>query len=168
MKKYGFVLIVFTLLGFNSTYSQKIAFIESQKILDNMPEYKTANTEIDKQVDVWKQEVQSKFDQVETLYQNYVDYEAVMADDVKKQKQEEIFKEEQQAKNLKDEIFGQDGKLYELQKSKIGPLQDKIFIAAEKIAIENGYDFIFDKGDDMQWIYMNPEHNLTTLVQENL
>ncbi|MBN1338891.1 MAG: OmpH family outer membrane protein [Bacteroidales bacterium] len=155
-------------LSFTGLQAQKIAYVESQKILEQMPEYKKAKEEIDRQKDTWQKEMQTKFNQVEVLYQNYVDYEATYSDQVRKQKQEEIFDAEKKAKEFKEEKFGYEGELFRLQESKLKPFQTKIYEAAKKVADENGYDFVFDKGPETPWIYMSPEHDITFMVNEKL
>jgi Skp family chaperone for outer membrane proteins len=57
-----------------------------------------------------------------------------------------------------------DGDLSKLQEEKFGPLYDQVYAAAEKVATENGYDYVFDLSADNSWIYTNQAHNLTEKV----
>lgn len=168
MKSTKVIVATFLILITSALAAQKIAYLESQKILEQMPEYKKAMQEIDVQKQQWEKEMQTKFNQVEVLYQNYVDYEATFSEQTRKQKQEEIFDAEKKAKEFKEEKFGFEGDLYQLQESKLKPLQIKLNEAAKSVAEENGYDFVFDKGPDMPWIYMSPEHDITSAVFERI
>jgi Skp family chaperone for outer membrane proteins len=55
-----------------------------------------------------------------------------------------------------------------MQDNKLKPLFDKINQAAETIAIEKGYDYVFDKSMESNWIYTNAAHDLTEDVISNL
>jgi outer membrane protein len=161
MKKIIFGLL---LLTFQMGIAQQIAYIETEKIIEKMPEYKVVTDEIDAQIKIWEAEVEAKFKKVEDLYQDYVKNESLFPDDVKQEKQQEIFDAENLAKEYREEKFGREGELQALQNSKLKPLQDSILQTAEKIGKENNYDYIFNKTAESNWIYTNPDHNLTDLV----
>lgn len=165
MKKLALILLV---IGIQVGFAQKVAFIESSKILDKMPEFEQATTELEAQVNAWEAELDSKFESIEAMYNDYVKSEAMLSDDLKLQKQEAIFEAERLANEYKESKFGQDGELFELQDSKLKPSYDKINAATETIAKENGYDHVFDKSIESNWIYTNPEHDLTDKVIANL
>jgi len=165
MKK---IILGLMVLSFQIGIAQKLAYIETDKIVEDMPEFQKANDEIDAQVTQWESEVEAKFQAVEELYQEYVQYEAMLAEDGKKQKQEEIFEAERQAKEFREQKFGNEGEIKQLQKTKIKPLQEKINMAAEKVGKERGYDYVFEKSPESSWIYTNPEHNITELVKAEL
>jgi outer membrane protein len=161
MKKVVLALLV---LSFNAGFAQRLAYIEIEKIINQMPEYKKANETIEAQITQWESEVESKFENVESLYQEYVKNERQFSDDIKLQKQEEIMEAEKQAKEFREQKFGKEGELTLLKEQQIKPLQDNIFKVAEKVAIANNYDYVFDKSPESNWIYVKPEHNITDKV----
>jgi outer membrane protein len=161
MKK---VLIVMLVLAFHSGIAQRLAYIEIEKIIKQMPEYKKANETIEAQINQWETEVESKFENVENLYQEYVKNERMYSDDIKLQKQEEITEAERQAKEFREQKFGKKGELTTLKEQQLNPLQDNIFKAAEKVATANNYDYVFDKSPESNWIFVKPEHNITDKV----
>ncbi|MCD4665591.1 MAG: OmpH family outer membrane protein [Bacteroidales bacterium] len=163
------VLSIMTLLILTASgISQRVAYIETDKILEEMPEYKSANEQIDAKIEQWEAEVEAKFKEVEQLYNKYVSEEALYSDDIKKQKQDEIFEVEKTAKEFKDQKFGYDGELNQLQELKLKPLYDRINEAAENIAKENNFDYVFNKSVESNWIYLNEEYNITDLVKSKL
>ncbi len=162
------VILGILVIAFQVGVAQKLAYIESDKIVDKMPEHQKANDEIEKQIKEWETAVEEKFKAVEQLYQEYVKNESILSDELKLQKQEEIFEAERQAKDYREEKFGTDGELEKLQESKLKPLQDKILEAARKVSKENNYDYVFDKMPESNWVWTNPEHNLTDLVISEL
>ncbi len=165
MKK---IILGLMVLSFQVGVAQKLAYIETDKIVEDMPEFQKANDEIDTQVKQWESEVEAKFQAVEQLYQEYVKNEPTFSREEKKAKQDEIFEVEKEAKDFREQIFGNEGQLKQLQETKIKPLQEKINAAAEKVGKENGYDYVFEKSPESSWIYTNPEHNISELVKAEL
>jgi len=163
MKKILLSLFVITSIALTSQ-AQKIAYIETDKILDKMTEFSTANEEIDAKIQEWESEIDTYFNKVEDLYTKYVNEQSQYSDDMKRMKQDEIIEAEKEANDYKSEVFGQDGKLNALEEEKIKPIIDKIFDATEKVAKENNYDYVFEKTTESNWIYLNPAHNITELV----
>jgi len=165
MKK---ILVALLVLAFNAGMAQRLAYIEIEKIINQLPEYKKANEIIETQTLQWESEVEAKFEAVENLYQEYVKNERMFSDDVKLQKQDEITNAEKQAKEFREQKFGKEGELTKLKQEQIQPLQDNIFKAAEKVAKDNNYDYVFDKSRTSNWIYVKPEHNITEKVMTEL
>lgn len=158
------IVLGILILTFQIGLAQNLAYIESDKIIDKMPAYQQASEEIEVQINVWESEVEAKFKKVEDMYQDYVKNESIFPDDIKQEKQDEIIDAEKQAKQYREQIFGQEGELELLQISKLKALQDTILNTAKRIGIEKNYDYIFEKSPETNWIYTNPEHDLTELV----
>ena len=161
MKK---VILAFLLLGAQVAIAQQIAFIEMDKILEKMPAFEEAGKTIETQAQQWETELDNKYQSIESMYQEYVNSESMMPDDVKRQKQEAIIEAESKAKEFKEEKFGSEGALSALQQETFGPLVDQVMASAEKVAIENGYSYVFNKSGSENWIYTNPDHDLTDKV----
>lgn len=151
-------------LGVQVAIAQQIAYIEMDKILEKMPAFEEAGKTIEAQANQWETELDNKYQSIESMYQEYVGSESMMPDDVKRQKQDAIFEAESKAKDFKEEIFGAEGALTKLQEETFGPLVDQVMASAEKVAIENGYSFVFNKSNAENWVYTNPEHDLTEKV----
>lgn len=167
MKKILFSLFLITSLAF-TTQAQKIAYIETDKILESLTEFTNANKEIESQIKVWETEVDNYFNRVEDLYNKYVQQQAQYSEDMKKMKQDEIIEAENEANDYKNQIFGQDGDLSLLQEEKLKPIIDKVFAAAQEVAKDNNYDYVFEYQEESNWIYLNPAFNITELVKMEL
>lgn len=165
MRKLAIILLLITSqFGF----AQNMAYIESNKVLEKMPDFKQATTELEDQVNAWELELDNKFNSIETMYNEYVKTEVMMSEETRKQKQEAIFEAEREANEFKESKFGQDGELFTLQETKLKPSYDKINAAAETVATENGYDYVFDKSIESNWIFTNAKHDLTEKVIAHL
>jgi outer membrane protein len=162
------ILVIVMVLTVSAVFGQNIAHIEIGKILEGMPEYETAAAAIEEQVKLWETELDNRYQGIEQMYQEYVNNEATMTGEEKKMKQEEIFQEENMAREYREQKFGAEGEIQLLQEEKFGPLYEKIFAAAEAVATEEGFDYIFDKSSDNSWIYTNPSKNITEKVVEKL
>lgn len=158
------IVLGILVFAFQIGLAQNLAYIETDRIIEKMPAYQQASDEIEAQINVWEGEVEAKFKKVEDMYEDYVQNESIFPDEIKKEKQDEIIESEKQAKAYREEIFGEDGELQVLQASKLKLLQDSILNTAQRIGIEKSYDYIFEKSPETNWIYTNPEHDLTELV----
>ena len=144
--------------------AQRVAYIELEKILNKMPAFEEAGKAIDAQASSWEAELDNKFQGIESMYQEYVNSEGALDNEMKRQKQEAIFKAEAEANEFKEQKFGPEGELGKLQDEKFGPIYDQVYQAAETVAVDNGYDYVFDKSSDNSWIFTNAEHDLTEKV----
>jgi outer membrane protein len=153
--------MIVMLVGFQVGFGQKIGYIELDQILTKMESFKKAGEEINATANLWESEIETQFQQVEDLYQNYVLNESQMNDQQKKEQQNQIFEAERRANEFKESKFGQQGELIALQEQKLKPIYDTIFEITEKIAREKEMDYVFEKSAESTWIYTNPALNLT-------
>ena len=154
------------LLSFSN--AQKIAFFNIDKIMEKMPEVKAANAELDAKSKEWQQLVDAKFKQLDQMYQDYMKNQDKYSGEMKKLKQDEIINTEKQAKMFRDSIFGVDGEMAKLQTAKFQPVYDTVFAVARRIGISNGYDYVIENTPDSQWIYLNPDYDITGLIKKEL
>ena len=162
------LLLVTLLIGFQVSFAQKIAYIEMDSILPKIPAYEQANKQIDEKVSQWQSEIDNKFQALDAQYQDYVKNQSQYSDDVKQQKQNAIVEAEKKAKEFKESIFGQDGELAKLQEEKLKSIVDGVYEAARKIANARAMDYVFDKSSAGNWIFTNPDLNLTEDVLTEL
>lgn len=161
---FGLAMLMLSTIAF----AQKSGYVNTQSILQLMPEYKTAQQEIDAASQKWQKELEEKYQKIETLYKKYQSEEVLLPDDIKKQRQDEILDAEREAKEFKQKKFGYDGELYKLQDEKVKPLQEKVYNAVETVAKEKKIDFVFDKAGNTGLLYTNALFDLTDLVIQKL
>ena len=80
--------------------AQKYAYIDSDYILANTPEYKSAQTQIDNVSIQWQKEEESKYSEIDKLYKAFQAEEVLLTDDMKKKRESEIVAKEKEAKDL--------------------------------------------------------------------
>jgi outer membrane protein len=167
MKK---ILLIATLLfsiAFNSN-AQRYAVIDSKYILGKMPEYKEAQTKLDKFSEQWQQEIDSKQAALDKMYKDYDAEQIMLPDDLKKKREDELFNKEKEVRDLQKKRFGFEGDLFKKRQELIKPIQDKVYTAIQKLAIEKSYDFILDKSEGITVIFADPKLDRSEDVLRNL
>ena len=87
---------------------------------------------------------------------------------MKKKRQDEILRKEQEIKTYQNRQFGYEGQLFKKRQELTKPVQDKLFEATEKVAKKKQLACIFDKSGDLTMLYTNPAHDYTEFVLEEL
>ena len=167
MKKF-LILALFLVGTLTAAQAQKIGYVDTEYILEQMEEYSAAQAEVEQISKKWQEELEKMYEGIEQMYRDYQAEEVLLAEDVKKQRQEAIFQAERKAKEYKQEKFGYDGELYTVQDQKIKPLQDKVYQAIEEVAKERKLDIMYDKSGNSGMLYTNAILDRTDEVMKKL
>lgn len=147
---------------------QKIAYVDTEYILDEMPEYATVQQKLDELETKWREEIQKKREEVRTLEQEFEARELLYTEEERNRKKQAIQKARKEVEQLRQRYFGPDGELYTRQKELMRPIQQRILEAAEDVATEDGYDYVVDRKGDALFLYANQEHDLSDRVLREL
>jgi outer membrane protein len=150
------------------TFAQKVGYLDMKFILSKMPEYKKAEDELGKTSANWQKEVEDMFAEVAKLRQEYLAEEILMTEEMKKERMAIIIEKEKKAKERQSKIFGFEGLLFLKRQELMTPVQDKAFDAVEKVCKKRKVQMMFDKSSDITLIYMEPKHDYTDYVLEEL
>jgi len=164
MRKLFIVLILFGVF----VQAQNIAYVDSRYVLENIPEFNTAQEELNNLSAEWEEEINIMKEDVERLYRNYQAEQYLLPEDKKRNFEEKIIQKEQEIKSITKERFGPDGELYKKQEQLIRPIMDLIHTAVKKFANEGAYDIIFDKSSDLIMIFSNTELDKSEEILETL
>ncbi|MEI7980757.1 MAG: OmpH family outer membrane protein [Bacteroidota bacterium] len=167
MKKVLLTGVVFV-LAMTMVYAQKFAYVDTQYILDNIPEFTEAQAQLDEISSQWQKEIDAKFSEVDKMYKDYQTQSVLLPEDMKKKKEQEIVDKEKEAKNLQRTRFGKDGDLFKKRQELVKPIQEKIYNAIQEISTNNNYAVIFDKGGSLTMMYANPKYDISDEVLDNL
>ena len=163
MKKQFLLIALFGLLSM-PVISQKYAFIDTKYILSQMPEYTTAQKEIDDMAEKWQKEIEQQYNEIEQKYKVYQAEEILLPEETKKIRQQEIIELEMKAKEMQKKRFGVEGDLFKKRKELIDPIQEKIYKAVKQLAKDNSYSFILDKSKNSNIIYAEPKYDKSDAV----
>jgi len=167
MKKSVLFIVAFFLLA-SLGYSQKFAYVDSQYILDNIPEFAEAQAQLDEVSNQWQKEIDAKFADVDRMYKEFQAQAVLLPEDMKKKKEQEIVDAEKDAKNLQRTRFGKDGDLFKKRQELVKPIQEKIYNAIQDIATSSNYAVIFDKGGSLSILFSNPKYDISDEVLDKL
>lgn len=167
MKK---TILVFAVIIFSAWVSvgQRFAYIDSDYIMDNIPEFKAAEMEIEALSIEWQKELEGMFGEIENLFRAYQAEAPMLPDEIRRQREEVITSREQQAKELQMRRFGREGELFQKRQELIKPIQDRIFDAIKEIATRGNYAVIFDKTGGLTMIFTDVRYDLSDEVLQRL
>jgi outer membrane protein len=149
-----FAIVLASALAVNA---QRYCVIDTKYILDNIPEYKEAQTKLDAIADQWQKEIDAKFLEIDKMYKSYQAEQVMLTDDLKHKREEEIVAREKEAKDLQKKRFGYEGDLFKKREELVKPIQDKIYNAIQKLAASRMYDFVLDKAGGITVIFSDPK-----------
>jgi outer membrane protein len=164
------ILIMLTglLLPFGLAMAQKYALVDTEYILNHIPNYKSAQQQLDKFSEDWQKEIEGKYTEIDKMYKDYQAERVLLSEDMRKQREDMIVNKEKEAKELQKSYFGQDGALFKKRQELIQPIQDDIYKAIKDLATENGYAVIFDSSSGATMIYTNPRYDISDDVLQKL
>ena len=148
-------LAAFFLAGF--THAQKYAIIDTKYILDKMPDYKTAQAQLDNIAKTWQKEIDDMQGDLDKMYKNYDAEQVMLSDDLKKKREDQLFIKEKAVRDLQRQRFGFEGDLFKKRQELIQPIQNKVYNAVQKLAVQRSYDFILDKSEGITVIFADPK-----------
>ena len=156
MKKLFTVLCSLLLLSFVAN-AQRYAVIDSKYILEKLPVYKESQTKLDQFSVQWQQEIEKKQADLDRMYKDYDAEQVMLSDELKKKREDELFNKEKEVRDLQKKRFGFEGDLFKKRQELIKPIQDKVYIAIQKLAVDKSYDFILDKSEGITVIFADPK-----------
>ncbi len=125
--------------------AQRIGVVDTDYILDNMPEYRVAQEQLDDLAVEWQKEIEQLFSNIDELYQKFVAEAPILPEEEKRRRQEQIERLEREAKELQRKRFGRDGDLFKKRQELIQPIQERVYNAIQEIADNENYLIILDK-----------------------
>ena len=147
-----------------SIQAQKFAYVDTDYILNKIPDFKQAQDKLDGLSSDWQKEIENKYADVEQMYRAYQQEQVLLTDDMKEKREDAIIKKETDAKNLQKKYFGTEGNLYLKRQELIKPIQDKIYDAIQRLANDNKYAIVFDSSSDLIMLYKNNNYDKSDKV----
>jgi outer membrane protein len=162
------LLTLISISGFAQLQNQKFAYVDTEYILKNIPEYNDAQEEMNALSEKWEKEIKAIYDKVEEMYRSYQAEAVLLPQDLKKKREDDILKKEKEAKDLQIKYFGSEGELFKKRNELVQPIQEKIYNAMQEIAETKNYSFIFDKAAGATMLYANPRLDISDEVLDQV
>ncbi len=170
MKKLSF-LVVFGFLLLVSFYSpntqSSIVHVDTDYILNKIPAYKDAMNELDALAQQYKEDIDSRIKEVDSLFQVYQKNEVLMTPEMKSRLKQQIAEKDQEVKTLQKKYFGPKGLLAQKREELLKPIMDNVYQAVEEMAKEAHYDYVFDKATG-EILYANENNDQSDVILKKL
>lgn len=166
--RFYLIPIFFVIFGLNFVQAQRFGYIDTDFILNKMPEYKKAQDEINRLSELWEKEIQTMMKNIEGLYSSLQAEQVLLTDAMRKERIEFINRKEADLKEYQKKVFGFGGLFFLKKQELIKPIQDKVWDAVDKVAKKNNLAIVFDKSGELVMIYTDPRYDYTDFVLEEL
>lgn len=161
------LLLTFGLTSFFAS-AQKFAYVDTEYILEQMPEYRAAQQKLNDMAKGWEAQIMTYKKEIDQMFRDYRAERLILSDVVKKEREEAIFAKEKELDTYKRAKFGSDGELDKKRQELLKPIQDKVFDAIQELAKDNALDFVFDKSGSITMLYTNSKHDRSDEVLDYL
>jgi outer membrane protein len=151
-----FSLMLIT-LGMFEGHAQRYAIIDTKYILDKMPDYKSAQKQLDEMAASWQKEIDAQQQDLDKMYKDFESEQVMLSDELKKKREDQLFMKEKAVRDLQRKRFGFEGDLFRKRQELVKPIQDKVYNVVQKLAVQRGYDFILDKSEGITVIFADPK-----------
>lgn len=162
------LLVMIAIFTIGGAVAQKFAFVDTDYILSNIPEFAEAQKQIDDMSKSWQNQIESKKKDIEKLYKSYQAEELLLTAEMKQKRQDEIVKKEKQLQEFQQEKFGVKGELFTKRQELIQPIQDQIYNAIRDISETGNYMIVFDRAGQTNIIYSNARYDKSDDVLKKL
>ena len=162
------ILIAAFLLTAGALSAQNYIIVNSEKVFKSVEAYNTAISDLDSLAKQYQEQVDAKFDEVETLYNNYMAQKASLSASARQAREALILAREKEAQQFQESLFGQEGVLMQKRLELIQPIQKRVFAAIEAYAGQAGADLVLDSSNNPTLLYNNPSVERTQQVIEAL
>jgi outer membrane protein len=151
------LLVAFSLGLVAFANAQRYAIIDTKYILDKMPEYKTAQKQLDDIAATWQKEIETQQQELDRMYKDFEAEQVMLSEELRKKREDQLFTKEKKVRDLQRQRFGFEGDLFKKRQELVKPIQDRVFNAVQKLAVQRGYDFILDKSEGITVIFADPK-----------
>jgi len=163
-----FVVLLGFSIAVNAQKPQRVAYIDMNYILENIPEYQNAQSQLDSKVQKWQEKLDGLSAEIEQMKTDLSNEKSLLTNDLIAEREEDIEIKEQELKRLQQAYFGPTGDLFQLRKQLATPVQDQVYNAIQDIAKNKRYDFVFDRSSDLIMLYSNQKYDISELVLNSI
>jgi len=164
-------LIFFLILIYNTGFTQKplrVGYINMEYILSNIDDYKIANEEYSTRLDIWRKEIESRKNKIQTNKKELEFKKPLIPDEIYQNLKDEIEFDEKELDEYIQKRFGPEGDWLVQEKILIQPIQDEVLAIVQKISEKNKFDFIFDKSSAIIMLYSEKKYDISELVLKSI
>ena len=163
-KNYFFILLLLVTYIVSAQRSVKIGYIDTEYILENLPEYNQVSERLEEKAADWKKEIEDRKRKIDQKKEGLISERILLTDEMIDEIEEEITLDEEELSEYQQKRFGPRGDLIIQKQQLIQPIQDQIFNAIRELAESKNYDFIFDKSADIVMLYSDKRFDVSEQI----
>jgi len=163
-KNYFFILLFLVTFIVSAQRSVKIGYIDTEYILENLPEYNQVSERLEEKAAGWKKEIDDRTRKIDQKKEALNSERILLTDEMINEIEEEITLDEEELSEYQQKRFGPRGDLIIQKQQLIQPIQDQIFNAIRELAESKNYDFIFDKSADIVMLYSDKRFDVSEQI----
>ena len=171
MKALRPVLFVFLITLVQQSFAQRgvrLAYIDMDEILENVDEYKTASTLLDKNVADWKKDIELKKMELKGREEQLQAEKVLLTPELIEDRKSELQLFRSEIIDLQTKYFGPNGDYIQQKNNLLKPIQDRVLSIVRQIAQERKYDFVFDRSSDLVMLYSAKNYDISNLVLQRI
>lgn len=168
MKKCILLTAILFSLSSLSFAQLNIGYLDSDTIMDKLPDVQDARQKIDALIQDWQAELKVLENNWKTKYDDYEKRKLIMTDQTRTETEAELIKLENEIAQFRDKKFGTNGELFQKQDELMKPVQNKIFNAIQMVAQEENLDFVFDRSGDIMILFAKEQYDISQKVLDKL
>lgn len=163
-KSYFFILLFLTSTFIFGQRGIKIGYIDTEYILENLPEYNQISKRLEEKAGDWKKEIEERSRKIDQKKESLKSERILLTSGMIEEIEEEILIDEEELSEYQQKRFGPRGDLIIQKQQLIQPIQDQIFNAIRELAKSRNYDFIFDKSADIVMLYSDKRYDVSDQI----
>ena len=163
-KSYFFILLFLTSTFIFAQRGIKIGYIDTEYILENLPEYNQISKRLEEKAGDWKKEIEERSRKIDQKKESLKSERILLTSEMIEEIEEEILIDEEELSEYQQKRFGPRGDLIIQKQQLIQPIQDQIFNAIRELAKSRNYDFIFDKSADIVMLYSDKRYDVSDQI----
>ena len=166
MKKIIICLLCFT--GMALVSHAQMAFVDTKFILNKMPDYADSIAKLNYLTALWQKEIDDKQAILDKMFKDFEKDEAMLSDEWKKKRSDQIFNHQKELRDLQRSRFGYEGDLFKKKQELVKPIEDRVNVAIKSTANRLSYTIVLDKSEGNTVMFSKSALDITEEVEKEL
>lgn len=164
-----FLLIIMSVFVANvALNAQNVAFINTETILNSMPSYTAAQSELNTLAEQYKASIQKEVDELDAIFKEYQQNRAYYNQQSQVEIENYILDKEKAINEKQESYFGEEGVMALKSEAALTPIKIKVQAAIDAVAAKHDCILVLDASVLAGVVYKNDKFDLTNEVIEYL
>ena len=164
MKKF-ILCAICALCGFTAAQAQKFGHVNTQEIIQAMPEFNTARTEIEKLTQQYEADLKQMQEELQKKAEAFEKEESTLPENIKTRRNQEL---QDLYQRIQQTYQDNQQALAQAQQEKMQAITTKVLDAIKVIGQEGGYVYIMEMGAGIPYISTTLSTDVTAQVKAKL